>query len=119
MGQRAEVEDGEGDGWQKNGRSPLSEVQRNGAVQLPASAAARVRYLQELRGPLARRLHGRQWRGDAWEGDLLRAQGGGGCRWQEEVGAMQVYHVLRCPFRSCGPLVQLVGCTGKLGQQGR
>merc|ERR1712187_1048412 len=60
----------------------------DGSVQLPAAAAIGLRHLQELRGPLARGLHGWQWRGHAWQGHLLRAQGGGWwCRWQEEVSA--------------------------------
>merc|ERR1739845_81571 len=37
---------------------------------------------------LSRGLHGWQWCGHAWQGHLLRAQGGGWwCRWQEEVSA--------------------------------
>merc|ERR1712023_590347 len=41
----------------------------------------------KLRGPVARGVHGWQRRGDAWQGDLVRAQGGGQ-RWrQEEVSA--------------------------------
>merc|ERR1712113_318547 len=82
---QAEVEDGQRDWWQKDGGPPLAEVKRNGPVQLPASAATRLRHFQELRGPLPCRLHGWQWCGDARKGDLLRAQGGCRCRWQEEV----------------------------------
>merc|ERR1711862_426349 len=81
----AEVEDGQGDGRQEDGGPPLPQVQRDGSVQLPAAAAARVRHLQELRGPVARGVHGRQWCCDAWQGHLLRAQGGGWRRRQEEV----------------------------------
>merc|ERR1712050_533840 len=78
-------EDGQGDWWEEDGGAALAEVQRDGPVQLPAPAAAGVRHLQELRGPLPRGLHGRQRCGDAWEGDLLRAEGGSRRRWQEEV----------------------------------
>merc|ERR1711920_680103 len=78
-------EDGQGDRRQEDGGPSLPQVERNGAVQLPAPAALGVRQLQELRGPLPRRLHGRQRRRHAWQGHLLRAEGGGGCRWQEEV----------------------------------
>merc|ERR1712087_270384 len=85
--QQAEVEDGQGDRRQEDGGPPLPQVQRDGSVQLPAAAAARVRHLQELRGPVARGFHGRQRRCDAWQGHLLRAQGGGRRRRQEEVSA--------------------------------
>merc|ERR1711970_286744 len=78
-----EVEDGQGDGRQEDGGSPLAEVERNGAVQLPATAAARLRHLQELRGPIPRRVHGWERRGDAGQGGVLRAQGGG-CRGRQE-----------------------------------
>merc|ERR1711975_183704 len=80
------LEDGQGDGWQEDGGPPRTEVERDGAVQLPAAAAARVRHLQELRGPLPRGLHGWQRCGDARQGGVLRAEGGGQCRrGQEEV----------------------------------
>merc|ERR1711972_156709 len=83
---QAQVEDGQGDGRQEDGGPALAEVERDGSVQLPAAAAVGLRHLQELRGPLARCLHGWQWCGDAWQGHLLRAQGGGWrCRRQEEV----------------------------------
>merc|ERR1711972_803903 len=83
---QAQVEDGQGDGRQEDGGPALAEVERDGAVQLPAAAAIGLRHLQELRGPLARCLHGWQWCGDAWQGHLLRAQGRGWrCWWQEEV----------------------------------
>merc|ERR1739844_425848 len=81
----AEVEDGQGDWRQKDGGPAFSEVERDGPVQLHASAASRLRHLQELRGPFSSRLHGRQWRGYAWQSHLLRAERGGWCRWQEEV----------------------------------
>merc|ERR1712217_214877 len=82
----AQVEDGQGDWRQEDGGPTLAEVERDGAVQLPATAAPGVRYLQELRGSLARCLHGWQRRGDAWQGHLVRAQGRGWrCWWQEEV----------------------------------
>ena len=57
--------------WQEDGGPPLPEVQRDGAVQLPAPAALGVRHLQELRGPVPRRLHGWQRRGDAGQGGEL------------------------------------------------
>merc|ERR1712187_326400 len=85
MGLQAQMEDGQGDWRQEDGGATLSQVERDGGVQLPAAAAARVRHIQELRGPLARRVHGRQRRGDAGQGHRLRAKGGGGRRWQEEV----------------------------------
>merc|ERR1712066_662787 len=78
-----------GDWRQENGGSSLAEVERDGAVQLPAPAAARLRHLQELRGPLPRRVHGRQWRRDVGKGRVLRAQGGGRSGRQEEV---RVWH---------------------------
>mmetsp|Transcript_39267 Transcript_39267/g.124645 ORF Transcript_39267/g.124645 Transcript_39267/m.124645 type:complete len:199 (+) Transcript_39267:376-972(+) len=65
------VEDGQGDRRQEDGGLPLAEVQRDGPVQLPATAAVGVRHLQELRGALPCRLH-------------LRVQGGGFRRWQEK-----------------------------------
>merc|ERR1712139_723760 len=78
-----------GDWRQEDGGPPRAEVERDGAVHVPAAAAARVRHLQELRGPLPRGLHGRQRRGDAREGGVLRAKGGGQRRgWQEEVGGV-------------------------------
>merc|ERR1711972_265559 len=85
---QAQVENGQGDGWQEDGGPALAEVERDGAVQLPAAAASGLRHLQELRGPLPRCLHGWQRCGHAWQGDLLRAQGGGRrCRRQEEMSA--------------------------------
>merc|ERR1712032_1298332 len=53
-------------------------------------AAPRVRHLQELRGPLPRGVHGRQRRGHARKGNLVREKG----RWrwrrrQEEVSRVQ------------------------------
>merc|ERR1712066_1210939 len=68
---QAQVEDGQRDWWQENGGSALAEVERDGAVQLPASAALGVRHFQELRGPLPRCLHGRKRCCDAWKGYLL------------------------------------------------
>merc|ERR1712157_187975 len=84
---QAQVEDGQGNRRQEDGGSALAEVERDGAMQLPASAALGVRHLQELRGPLPSRLHGWKWCGDAWQGHLLRAQGRRGwrSRRQEEV----------------------------------
>merc|ERR1712086_503799 len=87
------MEDGKGDRRQEIGGPSLAEVQRDGGVLLPASAASGVRQLQELRGPFARRLHGWQRRGDAWKGHCLRAEGG--CRRQgrqEEVKALGPTH---------------------------
>merc|ERR1712127_704434 len=83
---QAQVEDGQGDWWQEDGGPSLPQVKRDGSVQLPASAAARVRQLQELRGSLPRGIHGRQWMRHVGKGHLLREEGG--CRWrwrQEEV----------------------------------
>merc|ERR1712113_848815 len=54
-------------------------------VQVPATAAVGVRQFQELRGLVTRCFHGRQWRRDAWQGRLVRAEGGGSRRRQEEV----------------------------------
>merc|ERR1711972_667614 len=84
---------GKGDGRQEDGGSPLAEVQRDGSVQLPAAAAACLRHVQELRGPLSCRIHGRQWCRDVGKGGVLRAQGGGRRRRQEEVSS------LWCPSR--------------------
>merc|ERR1712151_692261 len=82
---RLEVEDGQGDGWQEDGGAALLEVQRNGPVQLPASAAVGLRHLQELRGPLPCGVHGWQRCCHVGQGHLLRAQGGSCFRRQEEV----------------------------------
>merc|ERR1712050_569712 len=49
------------------------------------------RHLQELRRPVPCCIHGRQRRGDAWQGHFLRAQGGGWCRWQEEVSSLSPF----------------------------
>merc|ERR1711941_151770 len=100
-------------GGQEVGGSPLLEVQRDGPVQLPASAAVGCRHLQELRGPVPRGLHGRQRSRHVGQGDLVRAQGGGRRRWQEEVsqcglwrfagslaGSLAVCHVFL--YRECG-----------------
>merc|ERR1712146_204949 len=81
----AQVEDGQRDRWQEDGGASLLEVERDGAVQFPATAAARVRYFQELRGLVARGLYGWQRCRHVGQGHLLRAQGGGCCGWQEEV----------------------------------
>merc|ERR1712217_42585 len=89
----AQVEDGQGDWRQEDGGSSLPEVQRDGSVQLPASAAFGLRHLQELRGPVPCCLHGRQRCGDAWQGGELRAQGGRRQGWQEEVRASTVLTV--------------------------
>merc|ERR1711862_935278 len=85
----AQVEDGQGDRWQEDGGASLLEVQRDGPAQLPATAAARVRQLQELRGSLPCCLHGWQRLRYVGKGHLLRAQGGCRRRWrQEEVRTM-------------------------------
>merc|ERR1712217_592408 len=72
------------------------EIERDGAVQLPAAAAIGVRHFQELRGPLPRCVHGRKRGGDAWQGHFLRAQGR--CSWwrwrQEEVRRMLLRNVI-------------------------
>merc|ERR1712187_391892 len=68
---QAQVEDGQGDRWQEDGGPTLAEVERNGAVQLPAAAALGLRHLQELRGPLPSCLYGWQRRSDAGQGHLL------------------------------------------------
>merc|ERR1712023_613050 len=82
----AQVEDGQGDWWQEVGGSSLLEVQRDGSVLFPASAASRVRGLQELRGSLPCRLHGWQRMRHVGKGHLLREEGGcRRCRRQEEV----------------------------------
>merc|ERR1712054_556775 len=52
----------------ETGRSTLLEVQRDGRVLFPATAAIGVRLLQELRGPLARCFHGWQWRRHVGQG---------------------------------------------------
>merc|ERR1739848_336938 len=83
----SQVEDGKGDRRKEDGGPTLAEIERDGSVLLPATAAAGVRQLQELRGPLACRFLGRQRRGDAWKGRDLREEGGGGRRRQEEVRA--------------------------------
>merc|ERR1712039_394895 len=84
---QAQVEDGQGDRGQEDGGPTFAEIERDGAVQLPAAAASGVRHLQELRGPLPGCVHGWKWRGDAWQGHLLRAEGrcSWWCRRQEEV----------------------------------
>merc|ERR1712019_291702 len=50
----------QGDWWQEDGGSSLFEVQRDGGVLLPTSAAIGVRHLQELRRPFSCRFHGWQ-----------------------------------------------------------
>merc|ERR1712060_529270 len=65
--------------------SSLTEVERDGPVQLRATAALGVRHVQELRGLVARGVHGWEWCGDVGQGHLLRAQGGSRWRRQEEV----------------------------------
>merc|ERR1712060_59378 len=67
----ARVEDGERNWREKTGGSSLLEVQRDGGMLLPAAAAIGVRHFQELRGPLARCFHGRQWCRDVGQGREL------------------------------------------------
>merc|ERR1712157_650154 len=76
------------------GRFSISLMRSRSATPQSVSfaAAACVRYLQELRGLVARGLHGRQWCRHAREGDLMRAQGGGRRRWQEEVSWRTCFH---------------------------
>merc|ERR1711862_539389 len=81
----------------------------DGAVQLPAAAAAGVRHLQELRGPLPRGLHGWQRRGDAWQGDLVRAEGGGRRGWQEEVSLLRELYLFRFVQGAVAHVVPPVG----------
>merc|ERR1712217_659546 len=104
---QAQVEDGPGDGRQEDGGPALAEVERDGAVQLPAAAAFGLRHLQELRGPLPRCLHGRQRCCNAWQGHLVRAQGRGWWRRrQEEVSAK------RCTLiRHNAPRKHALTCT--------
>merc|ERR1711997_665534 len=68
---QAQVEDGQRDWRQEDGRPSLAEVKRDGAVQLPATAATSVRHLQKLRGALASRFYGWQWCCDARQGGLM------------------------------------------------
>merc|ERR1711957_15729 len=84
-----EVEDGQGDRRQENGRPSLFEVERNGAMQFPATTASRVRHLQELRRSLSCCFHGRQRCGHAWQGHLMREEGGGRQGRQEEMSAIR------------------------------
>merc|ERR1712113_1217262 len=56
---------------EETGGSSFLEVQRDGGMLLPAAAAIGVRHFQELRGPLARCFHGRQWRRDVGQGHEL------------------------------------------------
>merc|ERR1711975_57274 len=93
----SQVEDGQRDRRKEDGGPTLAEVERDGSVLLPATAAAGVRQLQELRGPLACRFLGRQRRGYAWKGRDLREEGGGGRRRQEEVSIGR----LAISFRFC------------------
>merc|ERR1711862_222773 len=102
---RTQVEDGQGDRWQEARGSSLLEVQRDGSVLLPASAASRVRHLQELRGSLPCCLHGWQRLCYAWQGRVLRAsRGGRQGRRQEEVN----YAFTITPFPIFGHVSSLV-----------
>merc|ERR1712014_288594 len=74
---KARVENGQRDRWKENGRPTFLEVQRDGRVLLPATAAISVRLLQELRGPLARCFHGWKWRCYVGQSRELRKEGGG------------------------------------------
>merc|ERR1711918_217202 len=98
---RTQMENGERDRWEDNGRSPFVEVERNGSVFLPAAATACVRQLQKLRGSFARRILRRQRRGDAWKGRDLRKERGGSRWWQEKMRDEQI-HVTYCSgARAC------------------
>merc|ERR1712039_689713 len=79
----AQVEDGQGDRREKDGRTPLIEAERDGGMQLHPPTAAGLRYLQELRGHVTCRFHGRQWCGDAWARKCLRTKRGN-WRWRQE-----------------------------------
>merc|ERR1711964_676267 len=83
------LEDRQGDGRQEDGGPALAEVERDGGVQLRAAAAVGRRHVQELRGPLAHRVLGRQWRGDAWQDHDGGAEGGEG---QEVSACHRGYH---------------------------
>merc|ERR1712060_148820 len=116
---QAQVEDGQGDRWQEDGGSSLPEVERDGSVQLPAAAVAGLRHVQELRGPLPRRVHGRQRGGDAWQGHLVREEGGGR-RWrQEEVIAFRLPRTWDAPHapraRRSAPRTPLSALPGSVG----
>merc|ERR1711976_887552 len=95
------------------GGPALFEVQRDGPVQLPAPAAVGGGHGQELRGSFACRLHGRQWRRDAWQGHLLRAKGGGLRRWQEEVSQSSTL-----AFSAVLPRLHIFGVLMVSGAQG-
>merc|ERR1712151_632357 len=74
---KACVENGQRNRRKENGRPTFFEVQRDGRVLLPATAAIGVRLLQELRGPLARCFHGWQRSRHVGQGCELRKEGGG------------------------------------------
>merc|ERR1712060_398933 len=74
---QAQVEDGQRDWRQKDGGPALPQIQRDGPMLLPAPAAIGMRHVQELRGLVARRVHGRQRCGHVGKGCLLRAERGG------------------------------------------
>merc|ERR1712217_682695 len=76
---------GKGDRREKDGGTSLFETKRDGRVQLRPPTATGLRYLQELRGHVACRFHGREWCGDAWARQCLRTEGGDWCWRQEEV----------------------------------
>merc|ERR1712232_773949 len=85
MGLEADMEDGEGNWRKEDGGPAFLEVERDGRVRIPTPAAPRVRYLQELRRALARRLHGWQRRGHAGQGHFVRTEEGCCSRGQEEM----------------------------------
>merc|ERR1712151_1294545 len=98
----AQVEDGQGDRRQEDGRSALLEVERDGPVQFRTTAALGLRHIQELRGLVACGVHGRERCGDVGQGHLLRAQGGSRWRRQEEVrsprlGGPEVEKIVEVP----------------------
>merc|ERR1712183_175162 len=79
------LEDGQGDWRKENGRSALFEIERDGRVRFPATAAFGLRLFQELRGFVPSSIHGRQRCCHAWQGCLLRAEARCCCRRQEEM----------------------------------
>merc|ERR1712164_223170 len=83
------LEDRQGDGRQEDGGASLDEVERDGGVHVHAAAAARGGHVQELRGPVAHRLPGRERRRDAWQ-DRVGGAEGRGRQEVESCGRVQV-----------------------------
>merc|ERR1712039_25244 len=65
------LEDGKRDWRKENGRPSLFEVQRDGRVCIPATAAVGLRFIQELRRIVPCSFHGWERCCDAWQGRLL------------------------------------------------